>query len=108
MQLNVKLDGVFNIESDSGIEHGRELFAFSDAVIGNDLAALDHARAALAAAMSPAAVVAAAIIAGDFSLVDRAANGIGISVEPMVMIPSEDFRAAYGINNFPSAANTLG
>lgn len=77
-------------------------------MIGDDLAALDSARAALASAMGPAAVVAASIIAGDFSLVDRAANAIGISAEPMVVAPSEDFRAAYGINNFPSAANTLG
>lgn len=84
------------------------MFAFADAVIGSDPAALERARAALAAAMSPAAVVAASIIAGDFSLVDRAANGIGISVEPMVLNPSEDFRAVYGINNFPSAVNTLG
>lgn len=99
---------MFDIECDSGIEHGRELFAFADAVIGSAPLALDRARAALANAMGPAAVVAASLIAGDFSLVDRAANGIGISAEPMVMAPSEDFRAAYGINNFPSAANSLG
>lgn len=99
---------MFDIECDSGIEHGRELFAFADAVIGSDPLALDHARAALANAMGPAAVVAASLIAGDFSLVDRAANGIGISAEPMVMAPSEDFRAIYGINSFPSAANSLG
>ena len=53
-------------------------------------------------------VVAASVIAGDFSLVDRAANAIGISVERVVLTASEDFRAAYGINDFPSAANTLG
>ncbi len=99
---------MFDINRDSGIDHGRELFAFADAVIGSDPAALDRARDALNSAMGPAAVVAASLIAGDFSLVDRAANGIGISAEPMVMKPSEDFRATYGINNFPSAANTLG
>lgn len=99
---------MFNIECDSGIDHGRELFTFADAVIGSDPVALDRARAALGNAMGPAAVVAAATIAADFSLVDRAANGIGISAEPMVLTPSEDFRAIYGINDFPSAANTLG
>ncbi len=57
--------------------------------------------------MGPAAVVASAIIAADFSMVDRAANAIGIDVEPMVLKPSEDFRARFGINAFPSAANTL-
>ena len=99
---------MFDIDRDSGVEHGRELFAFADAVIGSDLNALARARTALAGAMSPAAVVAASVIAGDFSLVDRAANAIGISVERVVLTASEDFRAAYGINDFPSAANTLG
>jgi hypothetical protein len=106
--MQIELDGVFNADVDSGIPHGRELFAFASAVLAPDLRALDAARAALDAAMGPAAVVSAALIAGDFSLVDRAANGIGISVEPMVLKPSEDFRARFGINEFPSAVNTLG
>jgi len=69
---------------------------------------LNSVRQALRAAMGPDAVVSASIIAGVFSLVDRAANGIGIFVEPMVLEPSVDFREQFGINQFPSAANTLG
>ena len=52
-------------------------------------------------------LVSAAITASVFSLVDRAANGIGIFVEPMVLEPSQDFRQQLGINDFPSAANSL-
>jgi hypothetical protein len=58
--------------------------------------------------MGPAAVVAASIIAADFSLVDRAENAIGISVDAMVLQPSVDFREELGINRFPSVDNTLG
>jgi hypothetical protein len=58
--------------------------------------------------MGKDAVVSAAITAAAFSLVDRAANGIGINVEPMILEPSEDFREEFGINQFPSAANSLG
>lgn len=58
--------------------------------------------------MGPAAVVSASIIAANFSLVDRAANAIGISVEPMALDPSADFREQLGINQFPSAVNSLG
>lgn len=68
---------------------------------------LKRAREALAAALGPAAVTAAALTAGGFSLVDRAANGVGIWVEPMVVEPSAGFREAMGINTFPSARNTL-
>jgi len=58
--------------------------------------------------MGPAAVVAASIISADFSLVDRAENAIGISVDAMVLQPSVDFREELGINRFPSVDNTLG
>lgn len=101
------MGGVFDIGVDSGIEHGRELAIFAGAVLASDLAALDGSRQRLAECMGPDAVVSASIIAGDFSLLDRAANGIGISVEPMVLKPSEDFREQYGINQYPSAVNTL-
>ena len=77
-------------------------------MLGTDIGALEAARDKLRSEMGPAALVAASIVAGNFSLVDRAANGIGISVEPRVLKPSEDFRARLGINDFPSAANTLG
>ena len=89
------------------MEHGAELLAFAETVLGNDLGALARARDALAAALGPAAVTAAALTAGGFSLVDRAANGVGIWAEPMVVKPSEGFREAMGINAFPSARNTL-
>ena len=101
------MGGVFDIGLDSGIEHGRELATFAGAVLASDLAELDASRQRIAECMGLNAVVSASIIAGDFSLVDRAANGIGISVEPMALKPTEDFREQYGINQYPSAANTL-
>ena len=58
--------------------------------------------------MGSDALVSAAITAAAFSLLDRAANGVGIDVEPMILETSEDFREQFGLNQFPSAANTLG
>ena len=81
---------------------------FSAAVLGNDIKALDSARSALLACMGEDALVSAVTTAASFSLVDRAANSIGIFVEPMIMEPSADFREALGINDFPSAKNSLG
>ncbi|MGE0485967.1 MAG: hypothetical protein AB7Q81_17605 [Gammaproteobacteria bacterium] len=91
----------------TGIEHGEVLLAFASALLGDDREALSDARDALAERMGAAAVTSAALTAGVFSLVDRAANGVGIPVEPMVMKPSADFRARYGINEFLSARNSL-
>lgn len=102
------LAGVFDINADTGAPHGRELIAFSNALIGNDVEALNTRRNELNAAMNRESVIAASITAGVFSMVDRAANAIGINVEEMVLKPSTDFREQFGINKFPSAANTLG
>ena len=81
---------------------------FASALAGSDPDALAAAREAVAKRLGPAAVVAASIIAANFSMLDCVANAIGISVDSMILEPSADFRAALGINQYPSARNTLG
>ncbi len=85
---------------------GREILAYSDAVIGPDRSVLDRARLDLAGAVGPKAVPAAAAIAGNFTKNDRIANGIGIPSELPMLRNSRDIRAELGINEFRSAANT--
>ena len=69
---------------------------------------LGAARDVIADLFGPAAVTTASIIAANFSMLDRVANAIGISVDSMIVKPSADFREQLGINAYPSAANTLG
>ncbi len=73
-----------------------------------DTAELAAARDAIAERLGLDAVTTASIIGGNFSMLDRVANAIGISVDAMVVKPTADFREALGINTFPSAVNTLG
>ncbi len=75
---------------------------------GTDERALTAAREELAACLGSAAVVVAALTAANFSMLDRVANAIGISVDAMIVKPSAGFRAALGIDAYPSAANTPG
>ena len=82
--------------------------AFASAIAGPDRATLDAARQALRERMGAPAVVTASLIAANFSMLDRVANAIGISVDAMIIKPSAEFRAQLGINNYPSAVNTLG
>ncbi len=86
--------------------HGDVLVRFAAAVVGTDTNALTDARAELAAALGPDAVVTAAITAANFSMLDRVANAVGTPVDDMIVKPTADFRAALGINEYPSAANT--
>lgn len=89
------------------MEHGCELVRFAAALMKPDTAELATARNAVAGRLGPDAVTTASIIGGNFSMLDRVANAIGISVDSMVMKPTADFREALGINAFPSAVNTL-
>lgn len=94
-------------ELDSGVPSGALLLAYADAVIGADLAALESARAALAAELGSAAVSGAAAIAANFSKNDRIANGLGIPVNAMVLKGTEELRAQLGLNDYRSAINTF-
>lgn len=88
--------------------HGRELVTFAGAVAGADPQLLATARGQIAERISPAAVVTAAQIAANFSMLDRAANAVGISLDSMILKTTADFRASLGINDYLSAANTPG
>lgn len=100
--------GAIDATLDSGVEHGRELVSFAGAVAGSDVAMLTANREKIAQAISPAAVVTASLIAANFSMLDRAANGVGISLDSMILKTTAGFRAEMGINAYPSAANTPG
>jgi hypothetical protein len=89
---------------DAGVEHGRPLVAFAEAVLGGDDAALSGARARLLAALGPAGLVDAAGVVGLFNAIDRIADATGIPLEPEKAEASADFRAALGLDRFAVAA----
>ncbi|MEX2481400.1 MAG: hypothetical protein WD928_11105 [Gammaproteobacteria bacterium] len=92
---------------DIGVEASALLIEYADSLLGADRARLDSARAALAARLGADAVVGAAAIAANFSKNDRIANAIGIPADRRFLEGSADFRARLGIDDFPSARNTL-
>ncbi len=107
------LDKTYNVAAlvrpseDVGVEGGDALLAFSGAVVGTDGAALDRARAELAERLGPAALVAAACIAANFTRDDRIANGLGLPMEERAFKETVEIRERLGLNDYRSAANTL-
>lgn len=89
-----------------GVPHSEELLRFADAWMGEDEAALAAARAAVADALGPEALVDAAGVASNFQRMVRIADAIGIPADPALMAVSEDLRDQLGINDYVSAANT--
>lgn len=106
--IPVDLMAVADPDVDSHIEHGGLLLAYADAVTGTDNAAVAPALNALRDAMGAGALVQAAAIAANFSMNDRAANAVGIQMEGFFLADSGGYRAALGINDYPSARNTPG
>ena len=87
-----------------GVPQGRLLLDFAEAVLGEDEGSLVGARAALAAALGPEALVDAAGIVGLFNAIDRVADATGIPLETEKAAASADFRAALGLDGFAVAA----
>jgi len=108
IDLEFDIEALVNPTLEIGVDGGRVLLGFADALLGPDLAELNRARAALAAELGAAAVAAASIIAGNFTKNDRIANGIGIPSDPMFVEKTADFRERLGLLEYRSAKNTFG
>lgn len=65
----------------TGVTADAELMAFVDAVVLMDTDEFDDARSALEAAIGPAATDRAAMVAGNFSMMNRALDSIGAPVD---------------------------
>jgi hypothetical protein len=94
------------IASDAGVEHGAELLAFTEAVMGEDDAVLARERAALRAVLSPECFVDVAGIIAAFNVVDRIADATGIPLDPMLQALAGDLRRDLDLGRFASSANS--
>jgi hypothetical protein len=89
----------------SGVAHGAELLAFTEAVMRGE--GVSEARARLRGVLSPAAYVEVAAVIGAFNVVDRIADATGIPLDDMMLAMSGDVRAELNLARFASSANTL-
>ena len=105
--IEVNLHAVIDRSGDLGLANGAALLDFADACVGTDAGQVAAARQALSDKMGPDAVVKAAAVVGCFCMNDIAANAAGIPLDGPILESSADFRAAYGINDYPSARNSL-
>ncbi len=92
--------------ADSGVDHGAELVAFAEAIVGTDDAALERARKELLRAAGPEALVDAAAVAGNFQRMVRIADGTGIPLDGALDVMSVDLRDELDLRRFGSAAHT--
>ena len=66
---------------DTGVAHGAEIIAFVDAVVLRDDDEYPEARARLEHLIGPEATDRAAMVAGNFSMMNRALDAVGAPVD---------------------------
>jgi hypothetical protein len=90
---------------DGGLPHGELLARFAEAATrGSD--DLDDVRAALLAAVGPAAFVEAAATAGIFNGLVRVADATGIPLDDGTLAASVDLRGDLGLNDYAGASSS--
>ena len=78
--IEVDLRPIATGVGDTGIPHGREIMAFTDAVVLRDSDELPHARADLETVAGTEFADRAAMVAGNFSMMNRSLDAIGAPV----------------------------
>ena len=91
-----------------GIEHGRELMQFAEALASRDEGALASAREALHSAAGSRVLVDAAGVAANFQRMVRIADPIGIPYDSREAPMSKEIQAELNLHRFPSAQHALG
>lgn len=89
-----------------GVPHGETLVGFTEALMGEDEAALDRARQEVLERLGPEQLVDAAGVAATFNMMDRIADSTGIPLDGPLDFMTIDMRTEIGLDQFPSAANT--
>ncbi|MDH3707921.1 MAG: hypothetical protein OES57_17785 [Acidimicrobiia bacterium] len=80
--VTVDLAGIRDATIDSGVPHGHALIALTDAVVLRDVDERQIAFGALVGAVGEQAAVRAAAVAGNFEMMNRLLDGIGVGAPP--------------------------
>ena len=91
---------------DGGVQFGRELMKFAEALARRDEESLAQARAELQAAAGNEVLVDAAGVAGNFQRMVRIADCTGIPVDTVMGALSNDIQDKLDLRRFGSADNT--
>ena len=85
---------------DAGIQHGKLLVEFAEAVLGDDSERLARVRKGIAETLGTAALVDAAAVVANFNAIDRIADATGIPIDAEQIELTANLRAELGIDVF--------
>ena len=77
---DINLEAVANTAIDPNLVAGKQLLTFADALLGSDASALDAARAALQDVVGAEGATRAAMVIGNFEMMNRLLDATGVPV----------------------------
>jgi diphthamide synthase (EF-2-diphthine--ammonia ligase) len=92
----------------AGIEHSKILLEFADVFMTRDAPAVAEVRDRLEQEMGVEAVIDAAGVASNFQRMDRIADATGLRSGEPIREMQQDLVDQLGLDQYASAANTLG
>ena len=106
---NINIQGINGdaTAAETGIEFGRELMQFAEAVAGRDDRNLETARQQLLDIAGESVLVDAAGVAANFQRMVRIADAAGIPIDDMQEEMRRQIRQELDIARFPSARNSM-
>lgn len=99
----VDLEAIASDEVASGLPGGNELLAFATATVARLPDRIATARDALVAALGPEAMVDAAAVIGNFEMMNRIADGVGMPVGGGTRSRMDPLISSLGLDRFPHA-----
>ena len=97
---------IVDASQESGVEHGALLLEFTEAAVRRS-ENLAEARARLAQAAGPGAMVDAAGVVANFQRMVRIADATGIPVDGYILERTGELPQRLGLTEYRSAANTF-
>jgi hypothetical protein len=92
-----------SIPADESDTRRAMLETFVVAVVGDDHARADAARATLIDELGPEWLVDASAVVANFEMMTRLADGTGARLRPEQIVATVEFRKELGVDAFPSA-----
>jgi len=99
----VDLEAIASDDVSPGLPGGEELLAFTSATVSREPDRIVTTRDTLVAAVGPAAMVDAAAVIGNFEMMNRIADGVGMPVGRGTRTRMEPMITSLGLDRFPHA-----
>lgn len=99
----VNLEAIASDDGSPGLPGGGELLAFTTATVSREPARIATTRDALVAVLGPEAMVEAAAVIGNFEMMNRIADGVGMPVGGGTRRRMEPLITSLGLDRFPHA-----